>query len=142
MAAGHRRTILGVVAVALVVAAAVLVQHHRHTRATVGKVASAALHASPRADHVVVDGRTFRLSRVKVGERTLIVAAATDTKGLNEDGAIVRTRGTLSLNWNTAGVRFPDAAGHQTLILRPPGAAPVSKPTRRAMSDLAARLAS
>jgi hypothetical protein len=131
------------ICVALVGAVA-LVQHHRHSRATVDKVATAVVRASPRAGHVKVGGRTFRLSEYRVKGRSLRVATAQDTKGLNDGtGTIVRSRGPLQLNYSLPPesgpwrVRFVDAGGHQTVIV-----ADTVVAFDRALANLAVRLAS
>jgi hypothetical protein len=123
-----------------VVLAGVLVEHHRASRATVGKVAQAVID-HPGADHVVVGGRTFRLMHHRIDRTTLVTAVAADTQGLDDgtDG-FVSSRGALQLSW-TGGASGPFRArfvsrGHQVVIV----GSPATEPTRRAMSDLAARL--
>ncbi|WP_027007925.1 hypothetical protein [Conexibacter woesei] len=120
-----------------------LVQHHRASRATVGKVTQAVFFDHRGADRVTVGGRAFHVSRHVVQGHPLIVAVASDTKGLN-DGTVSRvsSRGRLQLSWTAAEsgpvrARFVDAGGHQTVIV-----GDMTVATERAMSNLAARLAS
>jgi hypothetical protein len=139
------RRAAALIATAVVVAAAVvaLAQHHRETRATVGKVTQAVFFDHRGADRVTVGGRAFHVSRRVVQGHPLVVAVASDTKGL-DDGTVSRvsSRGRLQLSWSTAEsgplrARFVDAGGHQTVIV-----GDMTIATERAMSNLAARLAS
>jgi hypothetical protein len=129
--------------IAALVGGFVLVQHHRHTRATADKVETAVRNAPPRADHVVVGGRTFHLSRHGVRGGSLLVATASDTRGLIDVSGLESDHGRVALMWaqrqgGPLRLRFIDADGHQSVIV----GSPATERTRRAMAHLAIRLAS